>query len=684
MPHSLHTNRLIDEASPYLRQHAHNPVDWFPWDQEALNRAKSEDKPIFLSIGYSACHWCHVMERESFEDEQTATLLNEHFVSIKVDREERPDLDAVYMEAVQMMTGQGGWPMSVFLTPEGEPFYAGTYFPPVRRHGLPGFRDVLEAVAVAYNDRRSEVASQARLVAETLQRSGALQAGESELDVAVLEQAEKGLRRSYDRGNGGFERQPKFPQPMVLDFLMRRYAATGDADTMAMVDVTLEKMARGGIYDQLGGGFHRYSVDATWLVPHFEKMLYDNAQLLRAYLGAYQVTGKPLYRQVVEQTVAYVLREMTSPDGGFYSTQDADSEGEEGRYYVWTPAEIEAVLGAERGRIVAAYYGVTEDGNFEGRSILHVPASAAEVAGRLGLSADRVEAVVAESRPLLLTARERREHPGRDEKILTEWNGLMIHALAEVGAALDHAEALQAAQAVARFVLTQMRQPGGRLCRSHKDGKARIPAYLEDYASLVRCLVALYEADFDPRWVEDACRIADGMLSLFLDADRGGFYQTAADQPALVARRKEVVDAALPSGNALAAEALLRLSALTGDAGYWEHAERTLALVSDLAGGQPHAFGRSLAAIDLLLGPEREIAIIGDPSGQRTRELLRLVRRRYLPNTVVAVKPPDQGDSPLALFKGRKPIDGEVVAYVCEDYVCQAPVTEPEEFAALL
>ena len=677
-----HTNWLFRETSPYLLQHAHNPVDWHGWGPEALEKANREDKPIFLSIGYSACHWCHVMERESFEDEETADYLNRHFVSVKVDREERPDLDAIYMEAVQAITGQGGWPLSVFLTPDGKPFYGGTYFPLRPRYGMASFRQVLETVADAYRDRRGEVESEARKLVESLGEQPEAGAGGDGLSVETLDRAEVHLRRAFSPEHGGFGRQPKFPQPMVLDFLLRQHARTGSREALRMVELTLEKMALGGIYDQVGGGFHRYSVDAVWLVPHFEKMLYDNAQLLRTCLHAWQISGRPLFRRVVEETADYVLREMASREGGFFSTQDADTEGEEGRFYVWTPSEIEAALGPEIGRIAGAYYGVTEDGNFEGRTILHVHRPLAAVAAEFGLTVQGADAVLGEARRHLYNARQARARPGRDEKVLVEWNGLMIHALAECGSVLVDQRYVRAASGAAEFVLARMSQPECRLYRTYKDGRAHLNAYLEDYASLVRALIALYEADFQLHWLDEAVRLADLMIAQFAD-ERGGFFQTGVGHEQLVARRKDFVDSAAPSGNSMAAEALLRLSLLTGNAAYRERAEGVLRSLAAHLGGQRTGFGRMLCALDLYLGPTREVAFVGETGTDDMEALLREVRARYLPNTVVALRRPGEA-SDLPLLWGREALDGRPTAYVCESYTCGLPVTTPEELARLL
>ncbi len=677
------TNRLIHETSPYLLQHAHNPVDWYAWGAEALEKARTEEKPIFLSIGYSACHWCHVMERESFENEVTAGLMNERFVNIKVDREERPDLDAIYMEAVVAMTGSGGWPMSIFLTPAGQPFYGGTYYPPEPRYGMPGFRQVLQSVADAYQNRRNDVLEQAARLTSALQNSAELSAHDREISTALLDQAVTTLQQYFDEQDGGFGNQPKFPQPMTLDFLLTQYKRTGNLDTLYMAELTLEKMAHGGIYDQLGGGFHRYSVDAVWLVPHFEKMLYDNSQLLRTYLHAWQLTDRPLYRQVVEATIDYVLREMTAPDGGFYSTQDADSEGEEGKFFVWTPAEIEQLLDPHDAAIFENYYGVSDRGNFEGQTILSVTRPVANVAARFRTTVDEVERVLVDGRRQLFAAREGRIKPARDEKVLTEWNGLMIHALAECGVVLGRADALAAATKAADFVLTKLSQPDGKLFRSYNAGQARFNAYLEDYTALIRGLIALYESTFELRWLGEASRLTQMMLEQFHDQENGGFFQTGIDHEQLIVRRKDFVDNAIPSGNSMAAEALLRLGVLVGNPDYRGEALRIVLTLKETLGRQPTGFGRLLCVLDGLLAPSQEVAIIGALAQAETQALLTAVRRHYLPNTVVALKEP-MAESILPLFEGRGLVDGKAAAYVCENYSCQLPVTAPGALAALL
>ncbi len=661
-------NRLMHETSPYLLQHADNPVDWYPWGAEALAKARAEDKPIFLSIGYSACHWCHVMAHESFEDERTAAILNEHFISIKVDREERPDLDHIYMTAVQVLIGAGGWPLSVFLTPTGRPFYGGTYFPPVRRYGMPSFTDVLEAVVRGWRDRRAELtASGDRLVEIIEQQStmsqarGAASAGRETLTLAF-----QNLVRPFDWTHGGWGGAPKFPQPMALEFLLRYHHTSGDPQALQMVEKSLEAMARGGIYDQLGGGFHRYSVDARWLTPHFEKMLYDNAQLPRVYLHAWQVTGQPFFRAIAEETLDYVLREMTDPAGGFYATQDADSEGQEGKFFVWTPAEIRAVLGTAANAFMAAY-GVTERGNFEGQNIL-------EFVGDVDRRAEWAEA-----RHKLFAAREKRVRPGRDDKVLTSWNGLMLAALAEAARVWGRDDYRQAAERNADFLLRELRCDDGRLLHTWKDDAARQNGFLEDYAHLIEGLLALYQATFAPRWYAAARELAEAMIAHFSDP-QGGFYDTSDDHETLIARPRDLQDNAAPSGNALAATVLLKLAGLAGEPRYAELAHESLRRVQPLLAQFPLGFGQWLIALDYALARPREIAIVGDPAADDTQALLEAAATGYRPHQMVAVG--ISADVPL--LKGRQPLDGRATAYVCQDATCRPPVTDPVELAALL
>ncbi len=687
-------NRLIHETSPYLLQHAHNPVDWYPWGPEAFARARAEDKPILLSVGYSACHWCHVMAHESFEDPQTAALMNEWFVNIKVDREERPDIDAIYMEAVQAMTGHGGWPMTVFLTPEGKPFYGGTYFPPVPRYGMPSFRQLLGAIAEAWEERRRELETAGERLAEDLNRSTLIRPAATPLSQGLLDQAARALLRSHDPVEGGFGQAPKFPQPMNMDFLLQRSCRSGDPALLNAVTLTLAKMARGGIYDHLGGGFHRYSTDARWLVPHFEKMLYDNAQLARTYLHAWQVTGQPLFRQVVVETLDYILREMTAPEGGFYSTQDADSEGQEGKFFLWTPDEVTARLGPEDGRLFCAYYDITAAGNFReggpGANILHAAREVSEVAEEQGVTTERLAEALSRGRAVLFAAREARVRPGLDDKVIAEWNGLMIQALAEAGAVLERADYLAAAERAARFLLTEMaaRHESGalRLYRTYRDGRARLAAYLEDYAAVALGMLTLYEATFDLQWLQTADAAAQAALEQFLDAEGGGFYQAGAAHERLIARRKDFVDSAVPSGNSLMADLLLRLSVLLGRPEYADHAIGVMRLMADAMAAQPGAFGRLLCALDFHLNPGPEIAIVGDPLAEDTRGLLAEVRRRYLPNSIVVLgRPGDEAAAAtLPLLAGRGLIEGRAAAYVCRGYACRLPVSDSAALAAQL
>ena len=681
------TNRLAQETSPYLLQHAHNPVEWFPWGPEAFQKAKQEDKPILLSVGYSACHWCHVMERESFEDEETARLMNEHFVSIKVDREERPDVDAIYMEAVQALTQHGGWPMTVFLTPDGAPFYGGTYFPKEPRYGMPSFKQLLLSISDAYRSRRDEVTKSAGQLREMLQQRPELKPGSADaINPGVLQQAERAFAASFDPTWGGFGRAPKFPQPMGLEALLRAWLRSQSGHSLKMVTHTLDKMAQGGMYDHLGGGFARYSVDEKWLVPHFEKMLYDNAQLARIYLQAHLATGNAYYRTVLEETLEYVQRDMTSPEGGFYSAEDADSEGEEGKFYVWTPAEVIELLGEEDARIFNAYFDVTERGNFEHKNILNTPKYPDVVAHTEGVSEARLQEVIARGRKALSEAREKRVRPGRDEKILTAWNGMMLRAFAEAAAALDRDDYRQVAVRNADFVLAKLRTEKGRLLRSYKDGQAKFNAYLEDYACYAAGLLSLYEATFDLRYFSAARELADVAIAQFTDEEAGGFFDTSADHEALVTRPKDLYDNATPSGNSMIAETLLRLSELTGDAAYRQPAERLLRALAPATGQHPTAFGHLLCALDFALGPVKEVALVGQPEAEETRALIRATFSRFLPNKVVALKAPsdDAAERAIPLLAERPLQGGKPTAYLCQKFTCNLPVTEPDALAAQL
>jgi uncharacterized protein YyaL (SSP411 family) len=654
-------NRLARETSPYLLQHAGNPVDWYPWGPEAFERARAEDRPILLSVGYSACHWCHVMERESFENEAIAALMNRHFVNVKVDREERPDVDHIYMQAVQSLTGHGGWPMTVFLTPDGQPFYGGTYFPPADRHGLPGFPRLLAALAEAWQTRRHEVLESGQRIAGALDESARLRAAESPLTEDVLLSALGTVAAQFDDERGGLGGAPKFPQPMIWEFVLRGWRRTASPDARRMAHTTLVRMARGGIYDHLGGGFARYSVDAQWLVPHFEKMLYDNAQLASLYLHAWQAFGDPECRRVCEETLDYLLREMTDPAGGFYSAQDADSEGHEGKFFVWTADEIRAVLGPEADAALA-YWGVDRGPNFEGKNILHLPGTP---------EPERF----AEARRRLHEARERRVHPGRDDKVLAAWNGLAARAFAEAGRALGRPDYVTAAVRNADFVLREMRA-GGRLLRTWKAGQARLKGYLEDHAMVAGALLEVWEATFERRWLEEARRLADEMLRLFWDDGLPGFYDTGGDHERLIVRPRNLFDNAVPSGTSAAIETLLRLAAHTGEERYEARALEALRPLADLMARHPTAFGRFLCALDFHLGPRTEIALVG-PSAESLAPLVEEVFGRYLPNRVVAGAVGPSGDGGgIPLLEGRRAQDGRATAYVCRNYVCDLPVSD--------
>jgi uncharacterized protein len=667
-------NRLAKESSPYLLQHKDNPVDWYPWGEEALSRAQSEDKPILLSIGYSACHWCHVMERESFEDDGTARRMNQDFVCIKVDREERPDVDDLYMEAVQAITGQGGWPLTAFLDPEGVPFHGGTYFPPEPRQGMPSFGQVMDAVIDAYRNRRDEIENASSQIREGLGAVGRIEAGEEPLAPEMLGEAISALQRVADPNHGGFGGAPKFPPAAALEFLLARGAGGSlDQRPLGHVSFTLDRMAAGGIYDHVGGGFARYATDAIWMVPHFEKMLYDNAQLARAYLHGFQVFGHERYRRVCEETLDWALREMRGPEGGFYSALDADSEGEEGKFYVWTEDELEEVLKETdladlTIQQILGYWGVSRAGNFEGKSILFV-------AGGRGV---REPAGIEEAKQALLARRDQRIRPGLDDKRVCSWNGLMVAALADAGAVLGREDYLVAARECAAFVLEQMRDGEGRLLRSYKDGSARILGYLEDHALMLQGLLALYEATYEPRWFEAAREMADAMIERFGDTERGGFFTTASDAEQLIARRKDLGDHPIPSGNSAAAYGLLRLAALTGEARYEDLAVGTMRLFAKPATEHPDGFGHLLLALDFHLASTRELALAGDDLAAMTA----VATAKLRPYLVRAGGPDGTTEPPL--MQGRHAVDGKPAAYVCENFSCKAPVTEPAELERLL
>jgi uncharacterized protein YyaL (SSP411 family) len=674
-----YTNKLINETSPYLQQHAHNPVDWYPWGEEAFERARAEDKPLLVSIGYSACHWCHVMEHESFEDESVAAVQNEHFINIKVDMEERPDVDQIYMNFVQITTGRGGWPMNVFITPDKLPFFGGTYFPPEPRYGMPSWRQILLGIADAWSERREELLTSANDILGELRRMTVSEFLGGALDQALSDTAFQSFVRSFDAKNGGFGGAPKFPPSMALEFLLRYWKRTGNENALDMVRKTAEMMAKGGIYDQIGGGFHRYSVDAVWLVPHFEKMLYDNAQLIKIYLHLYQATAgdeAEFFKRIAVETLEYVRREMLNDKGGFYSSQDADSEGEEGKFFVWSPAEIEAVLGKEAAEKFCVFYDVTDSGNFEGKSILNIPDIDLSNSAKFQVTSAQLE----EWRRSLYAAREARVKPFRDEKILTAWNGLMLAAFAEAAAVLNEPEYLEIARRNADFLLSSLAdRPDGviRLLRTWKDGKAKLNGYIEDYANLADGLIDLYQASGDAKYLHSARELADAMITEFWDEEAGGFFFTANDHEELIVRNKDFVDNSTPSGNSSATDVMLRLAKFYGDEKYERFALTVLRLASGQIKRFPNGFGRSLAALEFHLAATKEIALAADPGGELEREIW----RDYRPFRVIAVGTEPNG---VPLLEGRTAVDGKPAAYVCEDFVCQRPVTDVDDLIGLL
>jgi uncharacterized protein len=682
-------NRLARETSPYLQQHAFNPVDWYPWGPEAIDAAAKLDRPIFLSIGYSACHWCHVMEHESFEDPGIAELMNQHFVNVKVDREERPDLDQIYMSAVTALTGRGGWPLSAFLTPKLEPFYGGTYWPPDSRMGMPGFREVLRQIHAAWINRRDDVESGARELTDAIVEMSRANSPPQPLDVSLLEAGQTARLRAADRTHGGFGGAPKFPHPMDLRFLLRTAKRFGTSEALGVVKLTLDKMAAGGIYDHLGGGFHRYSTDSRWLVPHFEKMLYDNALLATAYLEAFQATHEPRYAEVVRETLDYVLREMTDAEGGFYSTQDADSDGEEGKFFVWSEEEVVSALGPERARSFSYCYDVTPQGNWEGQNILNRVKTHSQAARMLKLSEADLAATLAECRRQLFAVREKRVHPGRDDKILAGWNSLMISAMAQAGSVLGETRFTGAAVRAADFILSRLRRPDGQLVHTFKDGKARLSAYLDDYAPLLDALLDVYQATFETKYVDAALQLTQDMIDRFGDPEGGGFFYTPHDHEPLISRNKDLHDNATPSGNATAAGALLRLGELCGRAHMEDWAHRTLTLLSGEMVRVSMAAGQALIALDAFLGPAYELVIAEVAAGDESEQIGRAIQDRFLPAKVIARRPAGADDSSLPasvrpLLQGKQAIDGRATLYVCQRGTCQAPVTGLPAIQALL
>lgn len=684
------TNHLAHETSPYLLQHQGNPVDWYPWNAAALARAQQEDKPIFLSIGYSACHWCHVMEHESFENQEIAALLNQHFVCIKVDREERPDLDQLYMQAVQAISGRGGWPLSAFLTPDLQPFFGGTYWPPTARGGMPGFDQILLAVADVWTNRRGAAVEQAARLTAHLRAQQFAPPADERITLELLDLAATRLAGSFDPQHGGFGDAPKFPRPMDLQVLLRSWHRQRDPHTLDMVRLTLDRMAAGGIYDHLGGGFARYSVDDRWLVPHFEKMLYDNALLAEVYLDGFLATGDRTYARVAQETLDYVLRDMQDPAGGFHSAEDADSEGEEGKFYVWSDTEIRAVLGGEWGDRFCRAYGVTAGGNFEGRNILHLPHGVSQCAALLDCTPHELEVELSQARARLLQARARRVRPAKDDKVLASWNALVIQALARGAAILERPDYLAAAQRAAQFLLTTLRRPDGRLLHCARHGQAKLDAYLDDYAYLIHALITLYETDFTEDWIDEAIRLADIVLRHFPDRAAGGFYYTSDDQETLIARTKEIFDGSVPGSNAMMAGALIRLGKLTGRPDWLEAAHGTLRFALPVMRTAPEAVAQMLVAVDLWLGPTWEIVIAGAPSEAATQRVLGGLHQTLIPRRVVACRGTTRSasHSPALdpLFAGK--LAGAAAAagptvFVCEGFACQAPVCGADAILAL-
>ncbi len=683
MTDSRPTNRLADETSPYLRQHAHNPVAWYPWGDEALQRSRREDQPIFLSIGYAACHWCHVMERESFENDEIAALMNEHFVCIKVDREERPDIDDIYMTAVQMMTGHGGWPLTVFLTPDLKPFFGGTYFPPEDRMGMPGFSRVLQDVSLAFTSQREAVDASSADIAEHLRRNAApvqLTGSLELLSAEPIHKAAASARQRFDPRYGGFSGAPKFPHPMTVGLLLRYAAQHGDPEALGMATLTLDRMAGGGMYDQLAGGFHRYSTDDRWLVPHFEKMLYDNALLAIAYLDAFQLTGNDEYRRVATETLDWVVRDMQSEEGGYFSTLDADSEGVEGKFYVWTRDQIAGLLGDDAD-LFCNVNDVSADGNWEGSNILNLRAPLPAIADELQVDGSTLAESLAESRNILLAARDQRVHPGLDDKVLSDWNGLMLAAMARGYRVLGEQRFLDSARRCAGFLLDNMLE-NDRLLHTYRDGRSKLLAYLDDYANLVWGLSELYEASFEIDWLRAARKLADGLIELFSDEGVGEFFFTGSDHEQLIARMKPGHDGATPSGNAVAAGALLRLQTLTGEERYGRRAVDVLRAFQAQFDRASAGFSQMLAALDYFVHPGCEIVIAGPSSAPEVTAALRAIRAQYRPHDLVVAFGPDTAGAittEVPVLEGKTVVDEQVTFYLCRNFACQAPTHDLEE-----
>ena len=683
-------NRLAQETSPYLLQHKDNPVDWYPWGEEALSKARELDLPIFLSVGYSACHWCHVMERESFENSEIAALMNDLFVNIKVDREERPDVDSIYMSAVQSMTGHGGWPMSVFLSPDGKPFYGGTYFPNEDRGGMPSFPRILTAVAEAYRERRDEIEQSSTRIVNAISSQSNARMSVEPIAQAMFHSAYRHLAPEFDWQHGGIGLQPKFPQPMMYELLLTHAELQGNGAAQEFVDLTLTKIARGGIYDQVGGGFHRYSVDSVWLVPHFEKMLYDNGQLANLYLHAWQRTGNPFFAKIAEETLNYLDREMRHrPSGAFYSATDADSEGEEGKFFVWQTPEMEQVLGPELARVAMVYWDATRTGNFEGQNILNMHRSDDSAASELGISVDELASKIGEAKRLLYAARLRRVPPMTDDKAITSWNALVMRAFAEAGAAFNREDWVDVAVQNAEFIFERLVRDDGRLmrsCKADSDVPATIPGFLEDYAYLADSLTHLYEATFDLRWLERAEELCDAMIELFWDPADGIFYDTGSDQEALIVRPRDTFDNAQPCGSSAASLALLRCAEFTGNVDLERIGAANLRSMRDLMERAPSAFSWWLQAAQFYANPIKQVVIVGERGNAETEALLAVARTGFNPDRIVALLTPghEDGEKSLPLFEGRRMIDGLPTAYVCRNYACELPVNDVEALQAQL
>ncbi|MBW2053274.1 MAG: thioredoxin domain-containing protein [Deltaproteobacteria bacterium] len=682
-------NRLIDQKSPYLLQHAENPVDWYPWGEEALEKAKREDKPIFLSIGYATCHWCHVMAHESFEDGEVADALNKNYVSIKVDREERPDVDQVYMTACQAMTGSGGWPLTILMAPDGKPFFIGTYFPRITRLGMPGFLNIINHFSKLWAEGKSRLLEAAESVTRTIQPEIDQGSSVSNLELETLKLGYEQHAKVFDQNWGGFGKAPKFPSPHHLTFLLRWYRRTADSKSLQMVEKTLKRMRQGGIFDQLGFGFHRYSVDERWLVPHFEKMLYDQALLSIAYLEAFQATGQKHYADVAGEVFTYVLRDMTAPEGGFWSAEDADSEGREGAFYLWTPQKVKRELGKETGELFSRFYDISEAGNFEnGESIPHVSISLEEFAAREGLGLVEFQDLLKKAARKLFLVRKKRVHPLKDDKILTSWNGLMIAALARGYQVMGDQAYSLAASCAADFILDKLARDRGRLMRRYRQGDVKYNGYLDDYAFMVWGLIELYEATFELSWLERALDINQAMIDLFWDFTNGGFYSSGRENEALITRTKEIYDSAIPSGNSVAALNLIRLGRMTGNTALEEKAEQLIRTFSNQVAQYPMACTQFLAALDFIIGPSQEIVIAGNPEREASRALIQAIRQRYLPNKVLLLRAEGQTGERLAdlapYVSDLPPSGGKPQVYLCQGYACQTPIEDPAELEKAL